>query len=111
MTEMTVQKQIFTKQADEKMKRRLQAMPPTMRARQLNVLHFQEFTNDYRTKQSQFLSAGISGYIVLFADFGPEKNCYTPIREWFQNKKKRFWSLSEEEKNELKEQGKLHNGN
>ncbi|KAI7900269.1 uncharacterized protein BX663DRAFT_518082 [Cokeromyces recurvatus] len=50
-------------------KRRLQtpeAMAPTPRARQLQIL-------------SWALSIGLSAYVVLFADFGTEKNCYTPV--------------------------------
>lgn len=28
------------------------------------------------------LIVALSAYVVLFADFGTEKNCYTPVSEW-----------------------------
>ncbi|OBZ83808.1 hypothetical protein A0J61_08145 [Choanephora cucurbitarum] len=84
-------------EVQDRFKRRLQTpgqLAPTPRARKIQIL-------------SWALSIGLSGYIVLFADFGSERNCYTPIREWFKQKKNSFWSLSEQEKKDLKEQGKL----
>ncbi|KAK4509506.1 Mitochondrial-processing peptidase subunit beta [Mucor velutinosus] len=88
---------IPTEEVQERLKRRLQtpkAMAPAPRQRQIQVL-------------SWVASIGLSAYVVLFADFGTEKNCYTPIREWFQEKRSRFWTLSEQEKQDLKDQGKL----
>ncbi|CEG71450.1 hypothetical protein RMATCC62417_07180 [Rhizopus microsporus] len=88
---------VSTEQLQDRVKRRLEmpnAMAPTPRARQIQVL-------------SWVLSVSLTGYIVLFADFGPEKHCFTPVRNWFKEKKRNFWSLSEEEKRELREQGKL----
>lgn len=32
--------------------------------------------SEHLTKQKQL---GLSAYVVLFADFGTEKNCYTPV--------------------------------
>ncbi|CAO3695865.1 unnamed protein product [Rhizopus stolonifer] len=86
-----------SEQVQERFKRRLQmpeAMAPRPRARQIQVF-------------SWALSLSLTGYIVLFADFGKEKHCFSPIRNWFQEKKSHFWSLSEQEKRDLKEQGKL----
>ncbi|GAA5795619.1 hypothetical protein EDC94DRAFT_257481 [Helicostylum pulchrum] len=86
-----------TPQTQERLKRRLQmpnAMAPVPKARKIQVL-------------SWAISLSLSAYVVLFADFGTEDNCYTPIRQWFQKKKQGFWTLSEQEKKDLKEQGKL----
>ncbi|CAO0799817.1 unnamed protein product [Mucor circinelloides] len=60
---------IPTEEAQERLKRRLQtpkAMAPAPRQRQIQVL-------------SWVASIGLSAYVVLFADFGTEKNCYTPV--------------------------------
>ncbi|KAG0750621.1 hypothetical protein G6F57_000103 [Rhizopus arrhizus] len=86
-----------TEEVQERFKRRLQlpkAMAPRPRARQIQVLTW-------------VLSVSLTSYVVLFADFGQEKHCFTPIRNWFQEKKNKFWTLSEEEKRDLREQGKL----
>ncbi|CAO3616240.1 unnamed protein product [Mucor hiemalis] len=88
---------IPTQQVQDRFKRRLQtpqAMAPAPKARQIQVL-------------SWAVSISLSAYVVLFADFGTEKNCYTPIREWVKEKKQSFWTLSEQEKQDLKDQGKL----
>ncbi|ORX59015.1 hypothetical protein DM01DRAFT_1333605 [Hesseltinella vesiculosa] len=81
---------------NEKVKRRLempQQMAPKLRARQIQVA-------------SWILSAGLSGYVVLFADFGPREHCFSPIRRWFQEKRRTFWTLSSEEQQDLKDQGR-----
>ncbi|CEG71449.1 hypothetical protein RMATCC62417_07180 [Rhizopus microsporus] len=60
---------VSTEQLQDRVKRRLEmpnAMAPTPRARQIQVL-------------SWVLSVSLTGYIVLFADFGPEKHCFTPV--------------------------------
>ncbi|KAF9918549.1 hypothetical protein BX616_007992 [Lobosporangium transversale] len=53
------------------------------------------------------LAIGMSGYFALFADFGDKETCFTPIRRYYKRKVDEFWSLSEEEKQQLKEQGRL----
>ncbi|KAF9193835.1 hypothetical protein BGZ51_002158 [Haplosporangium sp. Z 767] len=53
------------------------------------------------------LAAGIGGYFALYADFGDKENCFTPLRKYYHRKVDNFWSLSEEEKKQLKEQGRL----
>ncbi|KAI9266967.1 hypothetical protein BY458DRAFT_587229 [Sporodiniella umbellata] len=86
-----------SEQIQERFKRRLampEAMAPTPRARQIQLFTYA-------------LSISLTGYIVLFADFGQEKHCFTPIRQWFQEKKSHFWTLTDQEKNDLREQGRL----
>ncbi|KAG0266872.1 hypothetical protein BG011_000487 [Mortierella polycephala] len=53
------------------------------------------------------LVLGIGGYFTLFADFGEKETCFTPLRKYYRRKVDNFWSLSEEEKKQLKEQGRL----
>ncbi|KAI9300287.1 hypothetical protein BJ944DRAFT_244339 [Cunninghamella echinulata] len=71
-----------------------QQMAPQLRARQIQVA-------------SWVISIGLSGYIVLFADFGSQEHCFSPIRRWFYKKRKEFWSLSPEEQQDMKDQGRL----
>ncbi|KAF9575006.1 hypothetical protein EC968_004766 [Mortierella alpina] len=52
-------------------------------------------------------AVGLGGYFALFADFGEKETCFTPIRKYYRRKVDNFWSLSEEEKQQLKEQGRL----
>ncbi|SAM07790.1 hypothetical protein [Absidia glauca] len=82
---------------DEKARRRLQMpqqMAPRLRARQIQVA-------------SWVLSLSLSGYVVLFADFGTQEHCFSPIRRWFHGKRKEFWSLTPQEKEDMKDQGRL----
>ncbi|RIA92450.1 hypothetical protein C1645_820703 [Glomus cerebriforme] len=53
------------------------------------------------------LSVVTGAYIVLYADFGQDNHCFVPIRNWYHRKTTEFWSLSDKEKQELSEQGKL----
>ncbi|KAG9301878.1 hypothetical protein G9A89_004557 [Geosiphon pyriformis] len=53
------------------------------------------------------LSFAIAVYSILYIDFGPEEHCFSGIRRWVDQKKREFWTLSDEEKKELKQQGKL----
>ncbi|RGB30370.1 hypothetical protein C1646_711436 [Rhizophagus diaphanus] len=53
------------------------------------------------------LSVATGVYIVLYADFGQDSHCFVPIRNWYHRKISEFWSLSDKEKQELSEQGKL----
>ncbi|KAI8997083.1 hypothetical protein BDB01DRAFT_769759 [Pilobolus umbonatus] len=57
---------------NDKLKRRLQtpeAMAPVPRARHIQVL-------------SWVLTLSVTGYVVLFADFGQEKHCFSPVSDW-----------------------------
>ncbi|KAF9107983.1 hypothetical protein BGX29_003836 [Mortierella sp. GBA35] len=53
------------------------------------------------------LAIGTAGYFTLFADFGDKETCFSPFRRYYRRKVDEFWSLSEEEKKQLKEQGRL----
>ncbi|KAF9354303.1 hypothetical protein BGX26_007860 [Mortierella sp. AD094] len=53
------------------------------------------------------LAFGLGGYFALYADFGDRETCFTPLRKYYHRKVNDFWSLSEEEKQQLKEQGRL----
>ncbi|KAG0030723.1 hypothetical protein BGZ81_002263 [Podila clonocystis] len=53
------------------------------------------------------IAVGMGGYFALFADFGEKETCFTPLRKFYRRKVNDFWSLSEEEKNQMKEQGRL----
>ncbi|KAF9128063.1 hypothetical protein BGW39_005372 [Mortierella sp. 14UC] len=53
------------------------------------------------------LAIGTAGYFTLFADFGDKETCFSPLRRLYRRKVDDFWSLSEEEKKQLKEQGRL----
>ncbi|KAL0094735.1 hypothetical protein F4703DRAFT_1820387, partial [Phycomyces blakesleeanus] len=72
----------------------VEAMRPPPRARQLQIL-------------SWALTLSVSGYVVLFADFGREEHCFSSIRRWFDGKKSSFWSLSNQERQDLKDQGRI----
>ncbi|KAG0357547.1 hypothetical protein BGZ54_000287 [Gamsiella multidivaricata] len=50
---------------------------------------------------------GLGGYFALYADFGEKETVFSPIRRYYRRKANEFWSLSEEEKKQLKEQGRL----
>ncbi|KAK9765920.1 hypothetical protein K7432_005359 [Basidiobolus ranarum] len=52
-------------------------------------------------------SVGIFGYFVFYHDFGMDYHCFTPIRGWAHRKRLEFWTLSSEEEQELREQGKI----
>ncbi|KAI8050532.1 hypothetical protein BDF22DRAFT_745403 [Syncephalis plumigaleata] len=51
------------------------------------------------------LCAGLVGYSVLFANYGTEEHCFTGLRHWIDDKRQAFWSLSEEEKEQLRARG------
>ncbi|KAF9141916.1 hypothetical protein BGZ88_009725 [Linnemannia elongata] len=53
------------------------------------------------------LAIGTAGYFTLYADFGDKETCFSPLRRFYRRKVNDFWSLSEEEKKQLKEQGRL----
>ncbi|KAI1316656.1 hypothetical protein EDD11_009691 [Mortierella claussenii] len=53
------------------------------------------------------LAVGTGGYFALFGDFGDKETCFTPLRKLYRRKMNEIWSLSEEEKQQLKEQGRL----
>ncbi|KAG0348458.1 hypothetical protein BG004_005187 [Podila humilis] len=53
------------------------------------------------------LAVGLGGYFALYADFGQKENCFTPIRKYYHRKLDDFWSLSDEEKKQMREQGRL----
>ncbi|KAG0220565.1 hypothetical protein B0O80DRAFT_492511 [Mortierella sp. GBAus27b] len=53
------------------------------------------------------LAIGLGGYFALYADFGDKETCFTPLRRYYRRKIDNFWSLSEEEKQQLKEQGRM----
>ncbi|CAO3661749.1 unnamed protein product [Umbelopsis ramanniana] len=101
------------------MNRRLDQLPlvdhkvdPRLEDRYRRRLHSpQSLAPNMRSRRIQIGAIGISAvlttYIVLFADFGTEKHCFSPIRQWFNVKKHSFWSLSDREKTDLKEQGRL----
>lgn len=80
---------IPTEEVQERLKRRLQtpkAMAPAPRQRQIQVLSWAaslgNSLNALKKNYTIFIqvfSIGLSAYVVLFADFGTEKNCYTPV--------------------------------
>ncbi|KAF9980342.1 hypothetical protein BGZ65_005213 [Modicella reniformis] len=53
------------------------------------------------------LAFGLGGYFALYADFGGKETCFSPIRRFYRRKVNEYWSLSEEEKQQLREQGRL----
>ncbi|KAG0036075.1 hypothetical protein BGZ82_004737 [Podila clonocystis] len=53
------------------------------------------------------IAVGMGGYFTLFADFGEKETCFTPLRKFYRRKVNDFWSLSDEEKKQMKEQGRL----
>ncbi|CAG8621280.1 1397_t:CDS:2 [Paraglomus occultum] len=55
---------------------------------------------------SLVLCAGITVYMVLYHDWNQDDHVFMPIRRWVDERKRSFWSLSNEEKQELREQGK-----
>ncbi|ORY96735.1 hypothetical protein BCR43DRAFT_563974 [Syncephalastrum racemosum] len=80
----------------ERYKRRLHtpgSLAPRLRARQIHIL-------------SWACSIPLAGYVVLFADFGQEEHCFSPLRRWFESKRQQFWTLTPQEQAELKEQGR-----
>ncbi|KAG0235286.1 hypothetical protein BGW42_005453 [Actinomortierella wolfii] len=52
-------------------------------------------------------AVGMAGYFALYADFGDKETCFSPLRRYYRRKVDEFWSLSEEEKRQLQEQGRL----
>ncbi|CAG8455723.1 5089_t:CDS:2 [Cetraspora pellucida] len=54
-----------------------------------------------------FSYGAVATYAVLYADFGEKNHCFTSIRAWYAQKKNDFWTLSEKEVQDLKEQGKM----
>ncbi|KAF9929357.1 hypothetical protein FBU30_001623 [Linnemannia zychae] len=53
------------------------------------------------------LTIGTAGYFALYGDFGDKETCFSPLRRLYHRKISDFWSLSDEEKKQLKEQGRL----
>ncbi|CAG8516692.1 5046_t:CDS:2 [Acaulospora morrowiae] len=53
------------------------------------------------------LSTVAGGYVVFYSDFGEGEHCFTSARAWYARKQDEFWTLSEKEKQDLKDQGKL----
>ncbi|KAG2183824.1 hypothetical protein INT44_008835, partial [Umbelopsis vinacea] len=114
---------------EDRYRRRLhspQSLAPNMRSRRIQVGAIGISAGKLTTRTSstqdtvhhclQYLTENLcfsfsftvlTTYIVLFADFGTEKHCFSPIRQWFNVKRHGFWSLSDREKNDLKEQGRL----
>ncbi|KAI9312199.1 hypothetical protein BX666DRAFT_2031368 [Dichotomocladium elegans] len=81
----------------EKFKRRIQSpesLAPTMKARRIHLLTWA-------------ISIPLAGYVALFADFGPQDHCFSPLRRWFDAKRKAFWTLTPEEQEDLRDQGRL----
>ncbi|KAJ8661827.1 hypothetical protein O0I10_002636 [Lichtheimia ornata] len=81
----------------ERLKRRIhspQSMAPNLRSRQLHVMTWA-------------VSLPLVGYVALFADFGEQEHCFSPLRRWFDEKRKRFWSLTPEEEASLRSQGQM----
>ncbi|KAG0169938.1 hypothetical protein DFQ28_002773 [Apophysomyces sp. BC1034] len=81
----------------EKFKRRLHSpgsIAPNLRARQIQVF-------------SWAISLSVTGYVIFLADFGTQEHCFSPVRRWFETKRQSFWTLSPQERQDLKEQGKL----
>ncbi|KAF7725190.1 hypothetical protein EC973_000356 [Apophysomyces ossiformis] len=68
-------------------------------------------TRNVRARQVQLLSwaitLSVAGYVVFLADFGPQEHCFSSVRRWFDAKRQSFWTLSPQEREDLKEQGKL----
>lgn len=52
-------------------------------------------------------SVGATTYTVLYQDFGYEDHCFQPIRRWYHARLNSLFTLSDKEKMELREQGKL----
>lgn len=48
-------------------------------------------------------TAALGVYIVLKADFGDKPHCFTPLREWVQEKQDRFWKPSTQEVQRLQQ--------
>ncbi|KAI9499518.1 hypothetical protein BDB00DRAFT_866391 [Zychaea mexicana] len=87
--------------AEERLRERYQrrlstpgSLAPNLRSRQIHLLTWA-------------IAIPLSGYVVLFADFGPEDHCFSPLRRWFNAKRSQFWTLSDKEKEDLKNQGRL----
>ncbi|CAG8437269.1 9270_t:CDS:2 [Funneliformis mosseae] len=53
------------------------------------------------------VTVAAGAYIVLYADFKQDHHCFVPVRNWYHRKINEFWTLSDKEKQELREQGKL----
>ncbi|KAI7872462.1 hypothetical protein BDF14DRAFT_1753722 [Spinellus fusiger] len=71
-----------------------EAMAPRLRARQLTVLTWA-------------LTLSVTGYVVLWADFGQQEHCFSSVRRWFDIKKTAFWTLSKEERQAMVEEGRM----
>ncbi|KAI8148943.1 hypothetical protein BJV82DRAFT_663291 [Fennellomyces sp. T-0311] len=81
----------------EKYKRRLHSpasLAPKLRQRQIHLLTWA-------------ISIPLCGYVVLFADFGPEEHCFSPLRRWFNAKRSQFWTLTPQEEQDLRSQGRM----
>jgi len=86
---------------------------PGLLERYSRRVHLLEYTRPTQPFSRYFqlgtllVTAATAGYVVLYVDFGPDDHCFVPVRNWFERKKAEFWRLSNKEKQELKEQGKL----
>ncbi|KAL1935701.1 hypothetical protein VTP01DRAFT_4841 [Rhizomucor pusillus] len=81
----------------ERYKRRLespQSLMPNVKSRRIHLLTWA-------------VSIPLTAYVVFFADFGPQEHCFSPLRRWFEAKRQQFWTLSPQEQQDLKEQGRL----
>ncbi|KAI9275584.1 hypothetical protein BDA99DRAFT_495893 [Phascolomyces articulosus] len=97
MSKLPEQKPLADKRLQEKFKRRLNtpgSLAPNLRSRQIHLLTWA-------------IAIPLSGYVVLFADFGPEEHCFSPLRRWFNARKSKFWTLTPQEQQDLKDQGRL----
>ncbi|KAJ2146139.1 hypothetical protein IW136_000698 [Coemansia sp. RSA 678] len=50
---------------------------------------------------------GVGIYMLLYLDYGPRRNCFTSLREWYFGKVDRLWTLSKDEEKDLREQGRI----
>ncbi|RHZ54042.1 hypothetical protein Glove_431g12 [Diversispora epigaea] len=78
--------------------------------KKVNQMDYNRFHSTKGRAYTAFItifSAVTGAYLALYSDFGEEEHCFTSVRTWYANKKEEFWSLSEKEKRDLEEQGKL----
>ncbi|CDS14125.1 hypothetical protein LRAMOSA06295 [Lichtheimia ramosa] len=120
MSNLDPTQQAANAQMQERLKRRIsspQAMAPNLRSRQLHVMTWAVSLRKIQlvlplaliTRQltTSLYNTALVGYVALFADFGEQEHCFSPLRRWFDEKRKQFWTLTPEEEAALRSQGQM----
>ncbi|KAJ3413590.1 hypothetical protein HDV05_007815 [Chytridiales sp. JEL 0842] len=75
------------------------------RRRILNPHRVSSYENTWRRAvkaSSYFIMAGAGIYMMLFSDWGEKEHVFSPLRRLYEEQRRRFLTLSEEDQRDLK---------